>query len=219
MRRYAVIGWGSLIWDLENLAGLVEGGWRMGEGPLLPLEFSRVSPKRKLGLTLCLDPDHGADCQSHWILSRRRSVGGAAADLARRERAVAGRIGAVCVADGVAQGRLGPVVRLIRDWCLTAGLDGAVWTDLESNFSQHLGDPFSIDRAVAYLSGLSGDSRDEAVRYIENAPQTTVTPLRRRLAEEAWWREEAGRVRALAPARVPPLSKARRAPRGSSAPG
>lgn len=206
MRRYAVIGWGSLIWDLENLAARVDGGWRMGEGPLLPLEFSRVSPKRKMGLVVCLDPEHGADCQSHWILSRRRSVRGAAADLARRERAVTGRIGAVSVADGVAHGRLAPVVRLIRDWCLTVGLDGAVWTDLESNFALHLDTPFTIERAVAYLSGLTGESRDEAVRYIENAPQTTMTPLRRRLAGEAWWREEAGRVRALDAARAPHLS-------------
>ena len=208
MRRYAVIGWGSLIWDLENLAGHVEGGWRMTEGPRLPLEFSRVSPKRKMGLAVCLDPEHGEDCPSHWILSRRRSIAMAVADLARRERAVTGRIGAICTTSGMVRGRLDPVVRTVRDWCLTQGLDGAVWTDLESNFTEHLGERFSVERAVRYLSGLGGDSRDEAVRYIENAPTTTMTPLRRRLAEEAWWRKEAGRVRALDAAREPPLSPA-----------
>ena len=197
MRRYAVIGWGSLIWDLENLAARVEGGWRMREGPLVPLEFSRVSPKRKMGLVVCLDTEHGEDCPSHWILSRRRSVAGAVVDLARRERAVPHRIGAVCVHEGVAHGRLDPVVRTVRDWCLTTGLDGAVWTDLESNFSEHLDTAFSVERAVRYLAGLKGESLDEAVRYIENAPETTMTPLRRRLAGERWWQRHSRRVRAL----------------------
>lgn len=205
MSGYAVIGWGSLIWDLENLGVHVTGDWRMRAGPRLPLEFSRVSPKRKLALAVCLDPEHGAPCHSHWILSRRKGLDAVVEDLARRERAVPERIGAVCVGAGRARGRLDPVVQAVRDWCLASGLDGAVWTDLESNFFDHLGEPFSVARAVAYLSGLEGESRNEAVRYIQNAPTTTDTPLRRRLAAEAWWRAEAER---LAGAASPPACPA-----------
>lgn len=197
MSVYAIIGWGSLIWDLENLGAHVDGGWFMRQGPRLPLEFSRVSPKRRMGLAVCLDPQHGDDCASHWIRSRRSTLDEAADDLARRERAVRQRIGAVCLETGVAHGRLDPVVRTVRDWCLTEGLSGAVWTDLESNFEEHLGTGFSVDRGAAYLETLEGESRDEAVRYIDNAPVTTDTPLRRRLETTGWWRAEAERVRRL----------------------
>jgi hypothetical protein len=35
----AIIGYGSLIWDLADLAAHVEGPWRRGAGPHLPVEF------------------------------------------------------------------------------------------------------------------------------------------------------------------------------------
>lgn len=212
MSGYAVIGWGSLIWDLEVLAPNVTGGWRMREGPRLTLEFSRISPKRKMGLVVCLDPEHGTPCDSHWILSRRRTLRGAVIDLARRERAIPTRIGAVCTASGHSQGRLDPVVRTIRDWCLANGLKGAVWTDLESNFAEHRGQRFSVDGAIAYLDRLTGESRAEAVRYIENAPVTTDTPLRRALADHAPWRKDAATVQCApgasnAPPSHPPIRR------------
>lgn len=194
--RFAVIGWGSLLWDLENLAPSVEGGWRIGAGPRLPLEFSRISPKRKMGLAVCLDPEHGTACPTHWIGSHRGTIDAVVDDLARRERAVPGQIGAVCLESGLARGRLDPVVRLVGDWCGTHGLRGAVWTDLNSNFAEHRG-PFSVPAAIAYLESLTAESRDEAVRYIENAPPETDTALRRALGRRDWWRREAARVAAL----------------------
>ena len=56
--RFAVIGWGSLIWDLEILEPHVRLPWAMGGGPRMPMEFSRISPKRLMGLVVVLD---GAD--------------------------------------------------------------------------------------------------------------------------------------------------------------
>ena len=91
--RVVIIGWGSLIWDLADLAPHVSGEWRMEAGPRLPLEFSRISPKRKMGLAVCIDPEAGAPCATHAILSTRRDVMAAAADLARRERAPPDLIG------------------------------------------------------------------------------------------------------------------------------
>jgi hypothetical protein len=44
------------------------------------------------------------------------------------------------------------------------------------------------------LRCLTGDSLDEAVRYIENAPAATDTPLRRALSADDWWRAEARRL-------------------------
>jgi hypothetical protein len=197
MRGYAVIGWGSLIWDLEILTPHVAGPWAMRAGPRLPMEFTRVSPKRKMGLVVCLDARHGVPCATHAISSRKTRIAEVVADLAARERAVEDHVGRVCLATGEAHGATPEVIDAVADWCRATGRTGAVWTDLPSNFDQHLGEGFSIPRAVSYLQGLAGESLDEAVRYIENAPSDTDTPLRRHLAADAWWRGHARRVRGL----------------------
>lgn len=190
--RIAVIGWGSLIWDLDDLAPKVEGDWLMGAGPALPFEFSRISPKRKMGLAVCLDPEHGERCRTNVITSLRREIHRAAEDLRQRERAPAiDRIGAFCAGTGFLRARLAPVGEAVRAWVEATGAAGAVWTDLEPNFAEVRGEPFSVPRAVAYLQGLTGESREEAVRYIEYAPAATDTPLRRALAGATWWRDAA----------------------------
>lgn len=194
MSHYVVLGWGSLIWDLENLAPHVEGPWLMSAGPRLPMEFTRVSPKRKMGLVVCLDARHGVGCATHAVASRRDRIEHVVTDLARRERATEDHVGRVCLVTGTAAGATPQVVDAVAAWCRETGRKGAVWTDLPSNFDEHLGEPFSIPRAVAYLRGLAGESLDEAVRYIENAPRETDTPLRRHLAADPWWGGHARRI-------------------------
>ena len=191
--RYAVIGWGSLIWDLDTLAPHVELPWLMQTGPELTMEFTRVSPKRKMGLAVCLDPENGVPCATHAIPSARGDIHAARADLAARERTTEPNIGALCIGTGLAEGNAA-IIDIVRDWCLEHGWYGAVWTDISPNYAEHHGRPFDLDHAVAYLNGLEGESRDEAVRYIHNAPAETDTPLRRRLASETWWARDIARL-------------------------
>lgn len=190
--RYAVLGWGSLIWDLDTLAPHVRLPWAMQAGPRLPMEFSRVSAKRRMGLVVCLDPA-GAPCPTHVIASMRDNLAEAVDDLARRERAPRHRIGGLCLVTGVTHGREA-IAAVVRGWCREAGWTGAVWTDLLPNYADLLGEPFTIERGIAYLRTLAGENLDEAVRYIENAPSTTDTALRRRLAADPWWRAQAARL-------------------------
>lgn len=192
--RIAVIGWGSLLWDLDDLAPHVDLPWAMEAGPRLPLEFSRISPKRLMGLALCIDEACGAPCATHAIPSRRTTVAEARADLAARERAPLERIGWADAASGAAEG---PGAAVARDWLAATGAAGAVWTGLQPNFEEMSGRPFDLAAAEDWLTELGGESRNEAVRYIENAPRWTDTPLRRRLAALDWWRAEAARVAAL----------------------
>lgn len=186
--RIAVIGWGSLIWDLDDLAPKVEGSWMMRAGPELPFEFSRISPKRKMGLVLCLDPAEGAACPTNAILSRRSDIHEAAEDLRQRERAGGIEfIGACCAKSGFQRSSLPEVTEIFAKWCRDTGAAGAVWTDLDANFAKVSGKTFSLDAAVDYLHTLTGESLEEAVRYIELAPETTQTPLRTRLKSDPWW--------------------------------
>ena len=189
----AIIGWGSLIWDLENLTPHVQGMWQMRAGPELPLEFSRVSPKRKRALAVCVDLMDGAPCVTCVIASRRSSVVEARRDLARRERAPDGFIGGFCVETGHTFGRP-QVVHKVAQWCRNAGWSGAVWTDLHPTFAAETGLNFSMETAIDYLRTLQDEALDEAVRYIEHAPQTTSTRLRRHLRDDPWWQEQATRL-------------------------
>jgi len=182
----AILGWGSLIWDLEILEPHVEGDWQMATGPRLPMEFSRISPKRKMGLVVCLDPEAGVACETHVIRSARADIHAAVDDLAARERAPLARIGA-WHNSGISQGRMPTVVGQVEKWCRAYGWAGAVWTDLEPNFHAYTERAFDVDAAVAYLKTLDGENLTEAVNYIDSAPAQTRTPLREALKDDVWW--------------------------------
>lgn len=189
--RIAVIGWGSLIWDLDDLAPKVEGEWVFGAGPVLPVEFSRVSRKRAGALTLVIDPTAGAPVRTAVIASVRNRLDRAVADLAARERAPEVRIGRVAAAPTAPTDAIAPtdaVAARVAGWCRAEGWAGAVWTDLPSNFEESEGRPFSVPAAVGYLRSLRGGTLMSAKRYIDEAPRETDTPLRRALAADPWWR-------------------------------
>jgi hypothetical protein len=188
--KIAIIGWGSLIWDPDDLAPRVSGDWAMGGGPRLPLEFSRISPKRAMSLVVVLDPVDGMPCETHAIASVRDDIHAAAHDLQRRERAQSvAQIGAVCRRSGFARATDGRIAAIVDDWCAAHDLAGAVWTDLPRNFAEITGKPFSIPAGIAYLRELPERNLAEAFRYITFAPSGTATPLRAALEREAWWRD------------------------------
>ena len=167
----------------------------MRAGPELPLEFSRVSPKRKKALAVCVDLMDGVPCMTSVIVSKRATLAEVRTDLARRERAPDGFIGACDVETGQSFGR--PQVAFkIANWCRMGGWRGAVWTDLHPTFTATTGAVFSRETAHAYLKTLTEDALEEAVRYIENAPALTNTRLRRHLRDDPWWQEQVARLMA-----------------------
>ncbi|MHA1129062.1 MAG: hypothetical protein ACTSRN_08960 [Alphaproteobacteria bacterium] len=186
MSRIAILGWGSLIWDLEILSPHTAGDWLMEQGPSLPMEFSRISPKRKLGLVVCLDPVAGVQCTTNVIQSTKQDISLTIDDLAARERAPLNLIGAVH-ANGLQKGRMPEVCSAVSRWCKENGWDGAVWTDLEPNFYDYTQQSFTIEAGLSYLRTLSGENLIEAHNYIESAPHQTRTPLRAALAKDVWW--------------------------------
>ncbi len=182
----AIIGWGSLLWDLEILEEHVDPQWHRGIGPVLPLEFSRVSPKRKRALALIIDPDHGTKCATSLVVSRKISLKAAVQDLAARERAPLDRIGFASTS-GAWNSTVPNLENPLESWLEASGFNAAVWTDLPRNFEEVTGEVFSITSAIAYLQTLSGEALLEAKRYIELAPEETMTQLRRALSDETWW--------------------------------
>ena len=176
--RIVILGWGSLIWDPRDLPR--EGTWQLN-GPLLPIEFSRVSNDGRL--TLAIDEKHGETVSSRYVLSPRTDVEDATNDLRLREGTTARNIGFVLSADDSFRCRAESVKDLIRNWGRQSGFDAVVWTDLAPNFEEETGKAFSIDAAESYLRQMPKSAADRAKKYIANAPPEVNTPLRRRLIE------------------------------------
>jgi hypothetical protein len=153
----------------------VRGEWHE-DGPVLPLEFSKRSSKGRL--TLVIDDVNGVPCRSGWWESGLESVTDAIANLADREGT--GRIGFVDSINGESEGRDSEVVAKIEAWLSTTNKSAVIWTDLSADFQKKTDRPFSVDNAIAYLQGLIGEERDAALEYLERAPASVQTPLRRR---------------------------------------
>ena len=190
MSKIAVIGFGSLLWDLDDLVPKVSGEWKMYEGPILPLEFSLVSRKRHYALALVIDYGDGAPCPTCVIDSVRSNIGAAIVDLANRERMDPTNIGFVDRNTGKSHSHREETRNTLWNWIEDGNYDGAVWTDGERNFEALTGRAFSLQTAQDHLRSLQGMSLEEARRYIRNAPARVETPLRRALENSPWWHHD-----------------------------
>lgn len=190
MSKIAVIGFGSLLWDLDDLAPKVSGEWKMYDGPILPLEFSLVSRKRHYALALVIDYGDGAPCPTCVIDSVRSKIGAAIVDLANRERMDPTNIGFVDRNTGESHSHREETRNTLWNWIEDSNYDGAVWTDGERNFEALTGRAFSLQTAQDHLRSLQGMSLEEARRYIRNAPARVETPLRRALENSPWWHHD-----------------------------
>lgn len=180
--QIAVLGWGSLLWDPRPDFDRWQGPWQ-NDGPVLKIEFSRISTTRLGALTLVLDLRDGADIPVAYSLSLRSSLSLVVSDLRRREGTIDANIGYVRP-NGEGRSRDGQTRARIAAWAKAKSIDAVVWTDLQSNFREQVGKPFSVDAAAAYLESLSTEGRRAATDYIDNAPAFVVTPLRQRLEAE-----------------------------------
>lgn len=171
--KMAIIGWGSLIWNSGELQ--LASQW-LRNGPILPIEFSRVSGDGRL--TLVIDELNGAEVITRYAVSRQSDFGSAIHDLMRREGTTKREfIGSVRSAS--TDGDPESIGSRIALWCSEAKLDGAIWTALPANFAERRNTKFTVAAAMDYLCGLTGETRQKAIEYIVRAPEEVVTPFRR----------------------------------------
>lgn len=190
----ALLGWGSLLWEKGLLR--LETNWMPG-GPVLPIEFSRVSKSRAGALTLVIDPENGVDVVTRFARSAYQDLPEALYHLSQRERAPEKLIGYVNCQTGQSRSALLPDAALsIANWAARAAFDAVIWTDLPANFGSidkqqfsALADPalpFTLEHALLYLHALMPPGADKAREYIRNAPLEVDTPLRRYLGNDPW---------------------------------
>ena len=72
-------------------------------------------------------------------------------------------------------------------WARDHGLSAVVWPALPPRFNEDTGRIPTVDEAVSYLRGLTGERRQNAERYVRMAPRQIDTPYRQRFAAELGW--------------------------------
>lgn len=77
----AILGWGSLLSDPGTLK--IELGMWYKDGPMLPVEFARISSDKRL--TLVIHPG-SEDVRTYYAVSKYNKLDAAIMDLAERER-------------------------------------------------------------------------------------------------------------------------------------
>jgi len=184
--QIAILGWGSLLWDIRPEFDEQHGPWQY-DGPKIKVEFSRVSQSRRGALTLVIDPNSDVPCQVAHAMSKRRDPEDAICDLRSREGTTRSNIGFLFTDGSREQGRDAHSLEAIRTWARTKKLDVIVWTDLGSNFDKICGKPFNIDAAVAHIQSLDGEAKSGAAEYVWRAPEFVDTPLRRALQAQPWF--------------------------------
>jgi hypothetical protein len=175
--KIAILAWGSLIRDQRELPTL--GEWRKG-GPVLPIEFSRVSSGGRL--TLVIDEKNGVPVKTHYAQSGSAGLSEAIEDLRKREGSPSYRIGVV--SKTINNAKAGSDT--IKAWAVDNKWDAVIWTGLASNFEEKKHVPFTVENGLTYLKGLAGEKRARAWEYIDRAPEEVITPLRRELARKGW---------------------------------
>lgn len=178
--RIAVFAWGSLIWDRRELA--VAGAFN-ANGPLLPIEFCRVSGDGRL--TLVVEETFGTSCPTYFAVSASGDLDAAIENLRLREGMPSAKgVGFVDFASGKQSDRTNnrhpKAVAAIKIWTQANEFDAAIWTALASNFHEpnKAGEPFSTGAAIRYLESLDAPRLGPALGYIRSAPPEVQTPVR-----------------------------------------
>jgi hypothetical protein len=180
--RIAVLAWGSLVWDPRELKTAAAFA---PNGPLLPIEFSRISADGRL--TLVIDNAVGDLCRTYSAASAFTSLDAAIENLRERETRHAEDIGFFEPSSGrqsdLAFERHPQAVATIGAWTESNDYDAAIWTALASNFDEWNkgGEPFSVTAAIRYLETLQEKDPAafaRALDYIRKAPPEVETTVR-----------------------------------------
>jgi hypothetical protein len=188
--KIAVLAWSLLTAD---------SAWQP-DGPLLPIEFAKVSPQGGLIPVLCCET-WVLNVRTMWITSTLDDFKQACLDLARREDVAETQVGYVKLnADGAHEERLDSldgalrdqVLTRIRQWREANKIDVVIWRDDgvhfwrqgEPGYQQALDIGQAKRDALTYLKGLQGKQADAAKKCIRQVPIQVWTAIREHIALE-----------------------------------
>jgi hypothetical protein len=185
--KIAVLGWGSLIWCPSSLR--IKTRWR-ANGPMLPIEFARISEDGRL--TLVIHPGSALQ-QIYWTISDLPELKAARENLKEREHC---SLSAIHYHPCENRGQPIPseVTTQLHNWLQEhKDIHAVIWTGLETNWSEKFPEvPFSPENAVRYLDKLDAERKrtklayERAKEYLTNAPPAVQTKVRNLMREKGW---------------------------------
>lgn len=171
----ACLGWGSLIWRNDGLR--CDGNWQ-ADGPLLPIEFARMSRGGEVTLVIL---DGVPAVPVLWSVMEVPTLAAAAENLRIREGRTRREWIGTWSRDG---GSTAPHHEAVAAWARPRGFSGVVWTALPPKWGEEVGRVPSLPEILAYLSTLEPAKQSNARKYILETPQQITTTLRPTLT--AW---------------------------------
>lgn len=181
LREIAVLGWGSLIWDKRDLE--LSSRWYR-DGPLLPIEYARISSGGRL--TLVVVPGL-QEQRTLWAFSGYDKIDKAKENLKTREGTRTEYIG---VWEKDITPRRDPIVVSISKWAAEHGLAKVIWSSLPPLDGSHRERPMSAEEALVYLSSLPKEAKKKARQYIVRTPEQINTELRKVARAKLGWRDQ-----------------------------
>lgn len=179
--KIALLGWGSLTWKDKEYPFIPLESWNT-DGPLLPIEFSRISQKSEI-VTLVINQNAKPVNVLWCIVGSDLDV--EILKLIEREGVSSSKSISHVTANDCTDNS---IKRIVQDWIKLKELDAAIWTGLGSRNSA--GDYIipGAEEIIEYLSTLSCDKVDEAKVYILKAPTQIDTEYRKAIVEHFGWR-------------------------------
>jgi len=181
MSIIACLGWGSLIWNPEDLP--IQRKWH-DDGPFIPVEFGRRSQDGRI--TLVVNPG-SVPVRSLWAAFDGLELGAARDALRRRERIPERN---PHIADWTVGQPAPQAMPSLPAWAASQGVHSIVWTALPPKFVRQGAAEETmptVEEVVEYLQTLGGPKRDLAEQYIRRAPRQIDTAYRRRFEAEFSW--------------------------------
>ena len=182
--KIAVLGWGSLIWDQKKLK--VSQDWK-NDGPILPIEFARISSNSRLTLVL---KNNAKQVQVLWNYIDTEDFNVARENLREREDTPnIERIGFVNIMNNTKTNRNENITRLIIEWAKKKELDAVIWTDLGTKFKDKINLKLNLENIISYLGSLPPDKQELAKEYFVKAPEQIKTEYRNDIQETLNWKK------------------------------
>lgn len=178
--KICILGWGSLVWDPRGLK--TTGPW-FPDGPMLPIEFARISQDGRL--TLVIKQNHQI-VPTLYTISSHTILQSAISNLQDREGSpTENNIGCFNFTNNLFSAR--PANTFLReiliDWNKQKRLDAVIWSDFSPKFQTVTGLPLQIENVISYLEGLSLETKNEALKYISNTPAQIKTGFRQQIEQ------------------------------------
>ncbi|ESY92813.1 hypothetical protein X741_18515 [Mesorhizobium sp. LNHC229A00] len=173
----ACLGWGSLIWDPRELP--IQRRW-FDDGPFVKVEFTRQSSDDRITLVIT---ENAAPVRTLWAVMDTTDLTVAKEALRQRE----GKPQQQHIAHWTTREASPSAIPHLAEWANAHGVQSAIWTALPSKYQREDRRVPTIDEVLVHLRELSGNSRENAERYIRLAPRQIDTAYRRRIEGEFGW--------------------------------